>query len=134
MRAFWSVLARCFVGLSVAVCLAGWAAWKWFTGAPWRSRYRGRRLVTRPVRAVGQSAATAIGVGLVLDPILTAAVLAVLGLALVGSAAAWRYRERVASRVVVEVGEPLRPPVWRADPAWTAPVVARPLRELERAS
>lgn len=117
------VLGRVITGLGILLVVLGWAAWTWFTGRPWRHHYRGRRYVTRPVRAVAQSGLTAVVLGFVLAPLWTAATLAALAAALGTAAYVSRRRLRRRQAVTVIVGEPI-----------PARVRVSPLRELERAA
>jgi hypothetical protein len=69
-------------------------------------------VVTRPVRAVGNWAATAVVVGLLWRPVATAVVLATTGVGLVATATTLRRRERLtgpgrpAIRVTATIGDP----------------------------
>lgn len=107
------VAGRAFVGLAILCWFVGRCCWRWFTGAPQRRRsYRGRRYVTRPVRAVGQSLLTAAVVGFAVAPFVTGVALAVVILTPLCAAAGYRIRKRLDDRrVEVEVGEPIRQPV-----------------------
>lgn len=98
-------------GLVVLVGLVGWAAWVIASGRTWRHSVR-RRLVRREVRAVGNWLAAVAAVGLVLRPLATAAVLAVVGAGLVAAALGMRHRDQlralVAGRPELDPGEPIR--------------------------
>lgn len=75
-----------------ALVTVGYVLVKWFTGGQWRHNYTGRRLVTRPVRAVGQTGGTVLAVGAVLNWALTLTVVAVAAVLLFGSAVVVRRR------------------------------------------
>jgi hypothetical protein len=98
------LLGRVLGGLTVIACVIGWACWVWLSGAQWHRNWRGRRWLTRPVRATLQTGTTAVVFGLVLAPVATATVLATLGLTLVGTAAAWRYRLHLDQRADARTG------------------------------
>jgi hypothetical protein len=111
------LLGQALGGLGVIVYVVVYAAGKWFSGGQWRHTHRGRRLVTRPVRATLQTAATvlvagAVAGGLMVGWLVTATTLAAAGTTLVATPLAWRrYRQYRDRRVVVHVGEviPNRP-------------------------
>lgn len=114
-------LARVVVWLTVvlllpALALAAIAAYRWLTGAPWRSGPR-RRLVTRPVRAAGQTALTATAVAALIWPTATLATLAALTLSVTATAWATRARARTARRPhrvrATVTRPPARPPARR---------------------
>jgi hypothetical protein len=80
--------------LGPLLVVAGWSAYVWFSGRTWR-HHVAHRLVTRPVRAAGNWAATATLAALVWRPVATATALGAAGLVLVGTATATRRRERL---------------------------------------
>jgi hypothetical protein len=78
--------------VALTVFVVGWAATKWCSGADWRHNYRGRRRVTRPVRAVGQSLVAVVGGCAVWRPLATVATLGAAGTLLVVTALISRTR------------------------------------------
>jgi hypothetical protein len=109
VRVVWRVTDRL---IAPAAMVAGVVAYRWLTGAPMRSTWQGRRLVTRPVRAAGQIALTATAAGLAVAPLATTATLGTLGAATVTAILATRYRAARSTgprRVRVKVGRPVRP-------------------------
>ena len=110
--ALWRGTALAVRGLLYAAVVVGWCAYVWLSGRPWRHNYRGRRYVTRPVRATGQCALTAVVALLAWRPLATAVVLAVVGTALVATALTIRHRGVAPApsepiRVKATVGTPL---------------------------
>jgi hypothetical protein len=116
-----ALLGRILSALTIAAVVIGWACWKWLSGAQWHHSWTGRRLVTRPVRAAGQSLLTAVVIGLALAPVATGAVVATVILTLAVAAGGYRTRlwldAREAARPgpvraqVIEQGAPIRHPV-----------------------
>jgi hypothetical protein len=107
-------------GVALALFVVGWAAVKWVTGADWRHNYRGRRRVTRPVRATAQSLVAVVGGCAVWRPLATVATLGAAGVVLVVTAAI--SRGRATSHNVVGSGGPYR----------TRAYVIRPRQEVTR--
>lgn len=118
-RSAWVVVARAAVKATVALARLTWPilraagygavilavlAYKWVTGARFTHQPR-RRYLPRPVRAAGQCLVTAVAVGLILNPLLTAAVLAAAGFGLLGVVEARRNRTRAMAE---PAGEPIR--------------------------
>jgi hypothetical protein len=83
-------------GVALALFVVGWATCKWITGADWRHGYTGRRRVTRPVRAVGQSLVAVVGGCAIWRPLATVATLGVGGLVLAVAALIGRTRAAAA--------------------------------------
>jgi hypothetical protein len=79
-------------GVALALFVVGWAATKWCSGADWRHNYRGRRRVTRPVRAVGQSLVAVVGGCAIWRPLATVATLGAAGVVLAVTALVSRTR------------------------------------------
>jgi hypothetical protein len=107
-------------GVALALFVVGWATVKWCTGGDWRHGYTGRRRVTRPVRAVGQSLAAVVGGCAVWRPLATVATLGAAGVVLVVTAAYSRRRGVDASSP--QPGGPYR----------TTAYVIRPRQEVTR--
>jgi hypothetical protein len=80
--------------LGPLLVFAGWSAYVWFSGRPWR-HHVAHRVVRREVRAAGNWAASLAAAGLVWRPAVTGAVLGAAGLALVATATTLRRRERL---------------------------------------
>lgn len=108
MTAVIRIAGQALGGLGIIIYWLCRGAWWWFTGTP-RSDDPAKQRVTRPVRAALQSCGTAAVLALVWWPVPTLITLAVLTLALLGAVAAVRLRRWLGRRVVVEVGEPIRP-------------------------
>jgi len=135
------VLGQVLGGLTIIACAIGWASWVWLSGAPWLPERRRRRWLTRPLRATLQSAASAVVLGVVVAPLLTATVLATLGTTLVVTAGGWRLRlwldrradlraDARAREVTVVIGEPIpnRPRPAAGDPRRPDPRALEPAR------
>jgi hypothetical protein len=79
-------------GLVLGLVVVGYVAVKWCTGGDWRHGYTGRRRVTRPVRAVGQSLFAVVGGCVIWRPLATVATLGAAGVVLVAAALISRCR------------------------------------------
>jgi hypothetical protein len=106
-------------GVALALFVVGWATCKWITGADWRHGYTGRRRVTRPVRAVGQSLVAVVCGCAIWRPLATVATVGAGGLVL--AVAALISRARIP-QATAQSGGPYR----------TTAYVIRPRQEVTR--
>lgn len=109
-------------GVALALFVVGWATTKWCSGADWRHNYRGRRRVTRPVRAVGQSLVAVVGGCVIWRPLATVATVVAGGLVLAVTALISRTRSGCNATLHYQPGEPYR----------TTAYVIRPRQEVTR--
>lgn len=100
------------IGLTAkALLITAAVLWIWFSGRAWRADYRGRRYLTRPVRAAAQTLATALVIAALWQPIPTLTTLALVIAAVCVTAhftrrAARMRRSGEPIRVKAKVGHP----------------------------